>query len=139
MMFQSNTTNAITSNKTGTLNTKSVTASQLATNSPILPHKMNGHEGNGSRGEPPALPPRGVSRGSLSRDASLTRKPPPPAVPPKRTSLTRSDLALFSADSVSHQFSGQFFPYSDSSTRLSLYEIPTIKPLTLAVIQGLIR
>ena len=106
---QSNTTNAITSNKTGTLNTKSVTASQLATNSPILPHKMNGQcgvpppDGNGigPRGEPPALPPRGVSRGSVSRDASLTRKPPPPAVPPKRTSLTRSDLALFSADSVS--------------------------------------
>ena len=29
-------------NKTGTLNTKSVTASMLATDSPILPHKANG-------------------------------------------------------------------------------------------------
>ena len=29
-------------NKTGTLNTKSVTASMLATDSPILPHKLNG-------------------------------------------------------------------------------------------------
>ena len=29
-------------NKTGTLNTKSVTASMLATDSPILPHKVNG-------------------------------------------------------------------------------------------------
>ncbi len=101
----------IMSNKTGTLNTKSVTASQLATNSPILPHKMNGNgsinnqglglDKNGGRGEPPALPPRGVSRQN-SRDASLTRnKPPPPAVPPKRSSLTRSDLALFSAENVS--------------------------------------
>jgi hypothetical protein len=30
-------------NKTGTLNTKSVTASMLATDSPILPHKVNGN------------------------------------------------------------------------------------------------
>ena len=63
-----------------------------------MPPDVNGV---GPRGEPPALPPRGVSRGSISRDASLNRKPTPPAVPPKRTSLTRSDLALFSADSVS--------------------------------------
>lgn len=112
----------IMSNKTGTLNTKSVTASQLATNSPILPHRMNGqlhnapapppegpkgsinsnNNNNGGRGEPPALPPRGIARGSNSREPSLTRnggqKGPPPAVPPKRSSLTRSDLALFSTD-----------------------------------------
>ena len=92
---------SITSNKTGTLNTKAVTASQLATNSPVLPHKMNGNgpapphttskdqNGGGGRGDPPALPPRGVSV------RSATGKPPPPAVPPKRSSLTRSDLALF--------------------------------------------
>ena len=92
---------SITSNKTGTLNTKAVTASQLATNSPVLPHKMNGNgpappntsskdiNGGGGRGDPPALPPRGVS----VRPGS--GKPPPPAVPPKRSSLTRSDLALF--------------------------------------------
>ena len=88
---------SITSNKTGTLNTKAVTASQLATNSPVLPHKLNGNgpappttsKENGGRGEPPALPPRGVSV------RSGTGKPPPPAVPPKRSSLTRSDLALF--------------------------------------------
>ena len=112
----------ITSNKTGTLNTKAVTASQLATNSPILPHKiMNGNNmapappsktdiSNGRVGGPkgaPALPPRGVS--IRSRDSSMNRndqgmermKPPPPAVPPKRSSLTRSDLALFSAENVS--------------------------------------
>lgn len=110
----------ITSNKTGTLNTKAVTASQLATNSPILPHKiMNGNNmapappsktdiSNGRVGPkgPPALPPRGVS--IRSRDSSMNRndqgmgiKPPPPAVPPKRSSLTRSDLALFSAENVS--------------------------------------
>ena len=96
---------SITSNKTGTLNTKAVTASQLATNSPILPHKMNGNSvpappSKDGRGEPPALPPRGVS--IRSRDGSMTRnaKPPPPAVPPKRSSLTRSDLALFSAENV---------------------------------------
>merc|ERR1719510_2453435 len=85
---------SITSNKTGTLNTKAVTASQLATNSPVLPHKLNGNgpappsKENG-RGQPPALPPRGVSV------RSAVTKPPPPAVPPKRSSLTRSDLALF--------------------------------------------
>lgn len=86
-----NNTATITTNKTGTLNTKAVTASQLATNSPILPHKMNG---NNPPKEPPALPPRGVS--IRSRDV----KPPPPAVPPKRSSLTRSDLALFTAENV---------------------------------------
>ena len=110
---------SITSNKTGTLNTKAVTASQLATNSPILPHKMNGnntpappskndplsngrHGGLHQKSGPPALPPRGVS--IRSRDGSMNRdqvKPPPPAVPPKRSSLTRSDLALFSAENVS--------------------------------------
>jgi len=36
-------------NKTGTLNTKSVTPSQLATDSPILPHKMS----NGAYPQPP--------------------------------------------------------------------------------------
>ncbi len=94
----------ITTNKTGTLNTKSVTASQLATNSPILPHKMNGQYYNTPVGEntrePPALPPRGIPRpGSASRDGSVSRVPP--AVPPKRSSLTRSDLALFESVSVS--------------------------------------
>ena len=99
----------ITTNKTGTLNTKAVTASQLATNSPILPHKMNGHYYNvsadaGTR-EPPALPPRGIPRpgsglGSNGTGRQPNGKPIPPAVPPKRSSLTRSDLALFSADSV---------------------------------------
>ena len=109
----------ITTNKTGTLNTKSVTASQLATNSPILPHKMSnggyynlgpdmgGMGGGGVAREPPALPPRGIPRPALTREGSLTRgsgpggKGMPPAVPPKRSSLTRSDLALFSAESVS--------------------------------------
>ena len=91
--------NDITANKTGTLNTKAVTASELATNSPILPHKLNGNNAPSApptKGDPPALPPRGVS--IRSRDGSLVRnsKPPPPAVPPKRSSLTRSDLALFS-------------------------------------------
>ena len=110
----------ITANKTGTLNTKSVTASQLATNSPLLPHKMNGqlHQppapmpGNALKAGginrnnkgPPDLPPRGIARGNSigsgppSRDASLNRRMPPD-VPPKRSSLTRSDLALF-ADMV---------------------------------------
>jgi hypothetical protein len=107
----------ITANKTGTLNTKSVTASQLATNSPILPHKMNGQFYNSdSSRDPPALPPRGIPRPPLSREGSLNRmqsstltregslgrgaKPAPPAVPPKRSSLTRSDLALFDSVSV---------------------------------------
>ena len=91
--------NSIISNKTGTLNTKSVNPSQLATNSPILPHKMNGNKPEMPPSkEPPALPPRGVSIRGSSRDSSINgRKPPPPAVPPKRSSLTRSDLALFSA------------------------------------------
>ena len=113
---QSNTGATITANKTGTLNTKSVTASQLATNSPLLPHKMNGqlHQPpapvpggikaggiNRNNKGPPDLPPRGIARGNSigsgppSRDASLNRRMPPD-VPPKRSSLTRSDLALFS-------------------------------------------
>ena len=49
----------ITTNKTGTLNTKAVTASQLATNSPILPHKMNGQYYNVSAG--PELPVGSIS------------------------------------------------------------------------------
>ena len=50
---------------------------------------------------PPELPPRGIARGNSigsgppSRDTSLNRRIPPD-VPPKRSSLTRSDLALFS-------------------------------------------
>ncbi|XP_040580779.1 dystrophin isoform X3 [Lepeophtheirus salmonis] len=71
---------------TGTLNTKSVTASQLATNSPLLPHKMTNE---GQVTAPPALPPRGNPRTS-NKDGKF-----PPAVPPKRSSLTRSDMALF--------------------------------------------
>merc|ERR1719336_2993200 len=65
-------------NKTGTLNTKSVTASQLAQDSPVLPHKLNnGYHGTGTQPPtlnngtgngkiPPAVPPR-------SRDSSVTR------------------------------------------------------------------
>ena len=60
-------------NKTGTLNTKSVTASQLAQDSPVLPHKMNnGYPGSqppaapGQVKIPPAVPPR-------TRDGSVTR------------------------------------------------------------------
>ena len=56
-------------NKTGTLNTKSVTASQLAQDSPVLPHKMNNGYHNQPPGHvkiPPAVPPR-------SRDSSVTR------------------------------------------------------------------
>lgn len=112
----------ITTNKTGTLNTKAVTASQLAQNSPLLPHKMSGQYysvGDSSRTEPPALPPRGVPRplsrdgsregGGLFRENSLGSKPVPPAVPPKRSSLTRSDLALFDSASVSSQQKQQDF------------------------------
>ena len=39
----------ITANKTGTLNTKTLTASQLATNSPILPHKFEHNSNNSSQ------------------------------------------------------------------------------------------
>lgn len=61
-------------NKTGTLNTKSVTASQLAQDSPILPHRLNGA---GPAKVPPAVPPRtarpaqqsgSVKLGQLSRE-----------------------------------------------------------------------
>ncbi len=105
----------ITTNKTGTLNTKSVTASQLATNSPVMTHRMvaaaaaaaaAAASGYNSAADPPALPPRGMPRpGQLSREGSLSSsssKPAPPAVPPKRSSLTRSDLALFDAVSLTH-------------------------------------
>eukprot|EP00095_Tigriopus_kingsejongensis_P011403 snap_masked-scaffold68_size422247-processed-gene-3.15 protein:Tk11403 transcript:snap_masked-scaffold68_size422247-processed-gene-3.15-mRNA-1 annotation:"isoforms a c f g h-like" len=88
----------ITTNKTGTLNTKSVTASQLATNSPILPHKMNGHYSSlQTDPPPPALPPRGQPGRPQPppREGSLA-KPQPPAVPPKRSTLTKSELALYS-------------------------------------------
>jgi len=105
---------ATSANKTGTLNIKSVTASQLAQNSPLLPHKMNGHYINlqstgpscgvndsDHRCDPPALPPRGVPRPKLHEDSQkpgtrAVMKPIPPAVPPKRSSLTRSELALYS-------------------------------------------
>ena len=42
------------SNKTGTLNTKSVTASMLATDSPVLPHKVNGSHPQQQVGPTPA-------------------------------------------------------------------------------------
>ena len=130
MVTNGNTHPSITSNKTGTLNTKSVTASQLATNSPVLPHKLNGNgpappSRENGRGDPPALPPRGVSVRSASN------KPPPPAVPPKRSSLTRSDLALF--ENVSTIYSSEnissfrylsivLFPISCFRTEQILYQ-----------------
>ena len=98
-------------NKTGTLNIKSVTASQLAMDSPILPPKMNGHYVNhqslglnsvrddGGPSDPPALPPRSAPHLRLHSDSVTTVKtapmqPFPPAVPPKRSSLTKSELFL---------------------------------------------
>ena len=72
---------------------------------PAPPSKTDSSNGRVGPKGPPALPPRGVS--IRSRDSSINRndqgmgmKPPPPAVPPKRSSLTRSDLALFSAENV---------------------------------------
>ncbi len=116
--------------KTGTLNTKSVTASQLATNSPILPHKMNGQYYNvtAARGEPPKLPPRGVPRpnnGTGGGGGGQQPPPPPPpkqppAVPPKRSSLTRSDLTLF--DSVQVRYFARYFAnISPKTAELSTY------------------
>jgi len=66
-------------NKTGTLNTKSVTASMLATDSPILPHKVNGSYTQQTPLQPPDLLNIRV----------------PPAVPPRarETSLNRSQGA----------------------------------------------
>ena len=68
--------------KTGTLNTKSVTASQLAQDSPVLPHKMNnaGYHSNTSSQPPslpgvkipPAVPPR-TRDNSGTRDSAVTR------------------------------------------------------------------
>lgn len=94
-------------NKTGTLNIKSVTASQLAMDSPILPQKMNGHYikhqslslNSGSLSDPPALPPRSAPHPRLHGDGVTKVKTAPmqlfpPAVPPKRSSLTRSELFL---------------------------------------------
>merc|ERR550539_1354520 len=43
--------------KTGTLNTKSVTASQLAQDSPVLPHKMNNGYHPTTTTNPPKVPP----------------------------------------------------------------------------------
>ena len=92
-------------NKTGTLNIKSVTASQLAMDSPILTQKMNGHYINhqsislnsGSLSDPPALPPRSAPHPrhvGLTKVKTTPMQPFPPAVPPKRSSLTRSELFL---------------------------------------------
>ena len=57
--------------KTGTLNTKSVTASQLAQDSPVLPHKMNnGYHPTTTTNPPkvpPAVPPRRDRENSGSR------------------------------------------------------------------------
>ena len=111
----------MTANKTGTLNTKTLTASQLATNSPILPHKFEhnsqqhhhhapsgvNHSAaarDGGGREPPALPPRGIARGSAPPQGSGGRKVPP-EVPPKRSSL--SNLALY--DNVSRRHWGNIF------------------------------
>ena len=120
----------ITSNKTGTLNTKAVTASQLATNSPILPHKMNGNNAPAppNKGEPPALPPRGVS---IRNNGN---KPPPPAVPPKRSSLTRSDLALFSAENVSEIVTLGFF--MDPCELLYLFDICLLLKTNQSILQN---
>ena len=46
-----------TTSKTGTLNTKSVTASQLAQDSPVLPHKMNNGYHAATTTNPPKVPP----------------------------------------------------------------------------------
>ena len=46
-----------TTSKTGTLNTKSVTASQLAQDSPVLPHKMNNGYHPTTTTNPPKVPP----------------------------------------------------------------------------------
>ena len=114
----------MTANKTGTLNTKTLTASQLATNSPILPHKFEHNSHAVSAGnnpisnlvnngkEPPALPPRGIARGSAPQQ-DRNRKVPP-EVPPKRSSL--SNLALY--DNVSHGISASIFTIV-SSLRIS--------------------
>ena len=85
----------------------------LFQNSPLLPHKMNGHYINlqlpgpscgvndGDRCDPPALPPRGLPCPKFHEDSQKPGsrsviKHIPPAVPPKRSSLTRSELALHS-------------------------------------------
>ena len=71
---------------------------------------MNGHYINlqstgpsydgSDRCDPPALPPRGVPhpkfQDSQKPGTRAVMKPIPPAVPPKRSSLTRSELALHS-------------------------------------------
>ena len=84
-------------NKTGTLNTKSVTASQLAQDSPVLPHKMApGYPGSGPPAAPaqvkipPAVPPRtrdSVSRAQLQTITSLTNG----LATIKRSSLGRAE------------------------------------------------
>merc|ERR1719481_634680 len=59
-------------NKTGTLNTKSVTPSQLATDSPILPHKIS----NGNYTSDPGQPISGLLYFQHPADPSYLKVPP---------------------------------------------------------------
>jgi len=90
-------------NKTGTLNTKSVTASQLAQDSPILPHKMNGGYAqppdakvslvgyNSDTKVPPAVPPR-TRESSVNRQfQTLNGNGNPGLATVKRNSMSRTD------------------------------------------------
>ena len=72
-------------NKTGTLNTKSVTASMLATDSPILPHKVNGSYTQQVRPEINQLENRSPKERGQKKNGIMCEKfpsggPPPPSL-----------------------------------------------------------
>lgn len=58
--------------KTGTLNTKSVTASQLAQDSPVLPHKMNNGYHPLASSQPPKVPPAVPPRRDKAQYQTIT-------------------------------------------------------------------
>ena len=71
----------------------------------------SGGSGSGNGREPPALPPRGIARGSAPPAPPAGGRKVPPEVPPKRSSL--SNLALYdNVRSKCHVVMHSFFKVS---------------------------
>lgn len=97
----------IAGNKTGTLNTKSVTASQLATDSPILPHKMNnGNYQCGSQPPDPGLTGQPISGLAVYHHLTVLQ---PTKVPPAVPQRTRENSLHRDNGNTKQQFASEHF------------------------------